>query len=342
MNQVYRNISLSPPGTAGAGHGGRGGNGDSGSVPGRSYGSLYQPLSHGSGSTLSSGGGVIRLAARDTVTLDGLVSVNGENAHQSTGGGSGGSLWISSKFFKGNGVVRASGGSGMFGTSGGGGGGRISVDFDNRTFSGKIEAHGGSGTKEAGGAGTIYLHNKILDYKQLIVDNKNVGSPLTDDITEEGYDGGRTWLTPEPNTVEMTFDEVDIRGQSQLAVLTSPAQSPIRWDVAGIFGDRSGILHVRPNQELKMTSDSQQQQPELLWGVNVYPRGDLKLSQDLVVDGIKMIVTGSLSGAQNVTVGNKGKLILRFVKVSIILRTVPTIVIAHTFCASPDTRISYR
>ena len=24
------------------------------------------------------------------------------------------------------------------------------------------------------------------------------------------------------------------------------------------------------------------------------------------------------------------------------LRTVPTIVIAHTFCASPDTRISYR
>jgi len=25
-----------------------------------------------------------------------------------------------------------------------------------------------------------------------------------------------------------------------------------------------------------------------------------------------------------------------------VLRTVPTIVIAHTFCASPDTRISYR
>ena len=35
----------------------------------------------------------------------------------------------------------------------------------------------------------------------------------------------------------------------------------------------------------------------------------------------------------------------RFVDVSeeeINLRTVPTIVIAHTFCASPDTRISYR
>ena len=30
------------------------------------------------------------------------------------------------------------------------------------------------------------------------------------------------------------------------------------------------------------------------------------------------------------------------VVVKLPLRTVPTIVIAHTFCASPDTRISYR
>ena len=295
-----------PSGTAGAGHGGRGGNGNSTSVPGLSYGSLYQPLSHGSGSALGSGGGVIRLVVREAVTVDGLVSGNGEN------GSSGGSVWISSKFFKGNGVIRASGGSGSVGTSGGGGGGRISVDFENRTFSGKMEAFGGAGTKEAGGAGTIYLHHKVKDYQQLIVDNNNVGSPLTDDITDERYDGGRTWLTPEPSTVAVTFDEVDVRGQSQLAVLTNPPESHIRWDVRGILGDRSGIVHVRPNQELKLTSDSQQQQqPELLWGVNVYPRGDLQLSQNLFVDGIKMIVAGSLSGAQNVTVGNKGKLILR-------------------------------
>ena len=168
------------------------------------------------------------------------------------------------------------------------------------------------GSKESGGAGTAYLHNKFQDNRQLIVDNNNIGSPLTDDIIDMNYDGGRTWLTPEPNTVVMKFDEVDIRGQSQLAVLTTPIESPVRWDIGGIRGDRSGILHVRANQELKMTlSDGQGQQPELLWGVNVYPRGDLKLPHNLVVDGIKMIVAGSLSGAQNVTVGNKGKLILR-------------------------------
>lgn len=311
--ELFPYFPFYPPGTAGAGHGGRGGNGNSASVPGLSYGSLYQPLSHGSGSTLGSGGGVIRLAVREAVTVDGIVSVNGENGvSQSTGGASGGSVWISSRFFKGNGVIRASGGSGLHGTSGGGGGGRISIDFENRTFSGKIEAYGGAGTKEAGGAGTIYLYNKVKDYQQLIVDNNNVGSPLTDDIKDERYDGGRTWLTPETSTVAMTFDEVDIRGQSQLAVLTNPPESHIRWDIGGILGDRSGIVHVRPNQELKLTSDSQQlQQPELLWGVNVYPRGDLQLSQNLFVDGIKIIVAGSLSGAQNVTVGNKGKLILR-------------------------------
>ena len=313
MNQLLFNLSYSVPGTAGAGHGGRGGNGNSGSVPGQSYGSLYQPLSHGSGSTFGAGGGVIRLAAREIVTIDGLVGANGENGqNQSTGGASGGSIWISSKSFKGNGIVRASGGSGLFGTSGGGGGGRISADFDIRTFSGKIEAFGGGGSKEAGGAGTVYLHNKFKDYKQLIVDNNNIGAPLTDDIINVNYDGGRTWLTPEPNTVAMTFDEVDIRGLSQLGVITSPPESPVRWDIGGIRGDRSGFLHVRANQELKMTlSDSQGQQPELLWGVNVYARGDLKLPHNLVIDGIKMIVAGSLSGAQNVTVGNKGKLTLR-------------------------------
>ena len=300
-------------GTAGAGHGGRGGNGNSGSVPGQSYGSLYQPLAHGSGSTLGAGGGVVRLAARDAVIIDGLVGANGENGfNHSTGGGSGGSIYISAKQFKGNGKIRASGGSGLLGTSGGGGGGRIAIDFDNRTFSGEIEAFGGGASKEAGGAGTIFLYNKIQDYKQLIVDNNNIGSPLTDDIRNVNYDGGRTWLTPEPNTIAMTFDEVDIRGQSQLALLTSPAESPLRWDVGGIRGDRSGILHVQANQELKMSlPDGREQQPDLLWGVNVYPRGDLKLPNKLVIDGITMIIAGSLSGAQNVTVGNKGKLILR-------------------------------
>ena len=198
------------------------------------------------------------------------------------------------------------------GTSGGGGGGRIAIDFDNRTFSGEIEAFGGGASKEAGGAGTIFLYNKIKDYKQLIVDNNNIGSPLTDDITNVNYDGGRTWLTPEPNTIAMTFDEVDIRGQSQLALLTSPAESPLRWNVGGIRGDRSGILHVQANQELKMSlPDGREQQPDLLWGVNVYPRGDLTLPNKLVINGITMIVAGSLSGAQNVTVGNNGKLILR-------------------------------
>jgi len=284
-----------------------------GSSPGHSYGSLYGPLSHGSGSTLAAGGGVIRLAASGSVTIDGLVGANAEDGHNETSGGaSGGSIWISSKSFRGNGVIRVSGGSGLFSSSGGGGGGRISVDFDNRTFSGNIEAFGGAGNKEAGGAGTIYLHTKFQNYEQLIVDNNNIGSPLTDDIVDIDHDGGRTWLTPDPNTTAMSFDEVDIRGQSQLAVITTPASSPVRWDIRGIRGDRSGIVHVRSNQELQMTlSDSLGQQPELLWGVNVYPRGDLKLPHKLVVDGIKMIVAGSLSGAQSVTVGNKGRLILR-------------------------------
>ena len=109
------------------------------------------------------------------------------------------------------------------------------------------------------------------------------------------------------------YPKVDIRGQAQLVVATTPPGSPIRWDVGGIRGDRSGILHVQENQALRMRlADSSGFQPELLWGVNVYPKGDLKLPAELFIDGIKTIVAGSLTGADNVTIGNKGKLILRY------------------------------
>ena len=40
--------------------------------------------------------------------------------------------------------------------------------------------------------------------------------------------------------------------------------------------------------------------------------------------------------------GYKFSVFITFCHNALHLRTVPTIVIAHTFCASPDTRISYR
>ena len=209
---TYANAKLpflfSTKDSAGAGHAGRGGHGTESSSPGQAYGSVRQPRSHGSGSLSSSGGGVIRLSARGSINIDGLVTANGEDsATKMTGGASGGSVWMSALSLSGNGAVRTSGGRGGD-LGGGGGGGRISIEFDNSTFGGKIEAFGGQSVNESGGAGTILFYNKYKKTTKLLVDNNNIGAPVADDIRDVLHDGGRTWLTPESNTTVMAFDEV--------------------------------------------------------------------------------------------------------------------------------------
>ena len=300
--------------TAGAGHGGRGGLGTIPSYPGHVYGSESSPLSHGSGSAAASGGGVIRIVANDSLTIDGLVTADGQESKSNTsGGGSGGSISLTSQKMTGNGIVSASGGNGHANGGGGGAGGRIAAEFSNSSFAGRLEAFGGKSRKyNSGGAGTIVLHNRYARTKTLVINNNNTGTPTTDDIQDIRVDGGRTWITPEANTPVVSFDVLDIRGKAQLAVQTTPLGAPLRWEIGGIQGDRSGILHVRANQKLRMTTASNDgSQPELLWGVNVYSRGDLTMPANLVIDGIKIIEAGSLSGAHNVTVGKGGKFILR-------------------------------
>ncbi|XP_052090185.1 uncharacterized transmembrane protein DDB_G0289901-like [Mytilus californianus] len=110
------------------------------------YGGIEKPSDFGSGggcSTGGKGGGVITLKATDDVRVDGLVSANGNADGSNCGGGSGGSIYIDTDYFKGSGMVTARGGTGS-GTGGGGGGGRISIVHRvSATFSGDIFADGG-------------------------------------------------------------------------------------------------------------------------------------------------------------------------------------------------------
>lgn len=165
---------------------------------------------------------------------------------------------------------------------------------------------------EAGGAGTVFVRDTKKNKTKLIVNNNNVGAPKADDITNFLHDGGRTWITPESSVKAINFDQLDIRGKSQLAVLTNPPGSPIQWAIRTFTGDLSGILHIQAHQSLKMTSGGGSANGQKLpLGVNVYRQGDVQLPENLFIDGIKVIVAGSVSGAHNVTVGNQGKLVLR-------------------------------
>ena len=127
----------------GASHGGYGGLGYGFySTPPAIYGSVEAPLDPGSGGgrdgggyndSLGHGGGAVRIAATGAVRLWGTIKADGFPGQNGsiTGGGSGGSIYISSGTFDGTNVISACGG--RLPTSanhtGGGGGGRISITW---------------------------------------------------------------------------------------------------------------------------------------------------------------------------------------------------------------------
>jgi hypothetical protein len=163
----------------GGGYGGSGGSGVANASGGAAYGSVVQPVDGGSGggafSTLlygAPGGGAIQITTKGSLVLDGIISVDGSPAvSEGSGGGSGGSVWLSVNQFSGAGVISANGGSGDVPQGGGGGGGRIALYYTSNAFTGTISARGGAGTV-FGGAGTIYSYKSASNAgAQLTLDN---------------------------------------------------------------------------------------------------------------------------------------------------------------------------
>ncbi|HEY9172944.1 MAG TPA: hypothetical protein VI136_11715, partial [Verrucomicrobiae bacterium] len=98
----------------------------------------------------------IRLNVAGNLTLEGDISADGQNGLTSrSGGGAGGSVWITAQSLTGNGTISANGGNGEPIHGGGGGGGRVALDVATNLFSGVVTARGGAGF-ERGGGGTIY------------------------------------------------------------------------------------------------------------------------------------------------------------------------------------------
>lgn len=146
-------------GGAGGGYGGKGGEGYAypGGLP---YGSAIEPVDVGSGGGNSyaypgsPGGGAIQLIVTGTLTNNGIIGANGPDAPQDAGGGSGGSIYVTTDVLSGAGSFLANGGDTAGG--GGGGGGRIAIYYQTSSFTGEAEAKGGTGTQNKNGAdGTV-------------------------------------------------------------------------------------------------------------------------------------------------------------------------------------------
>lgn len=101
------------------------------------YGSYEAPTSLGSGSNTTSGGSAVKLEALNgRITINGTVTMNGEDASATpvSGGASGGSVWMEAWELDGTGTVSSDGGSAYY-PSGGGGGGYISLWYHQNNVS---------------------------------------------------------------------------------------------------------------------------------------------------------------------------------------------------------------
>ena len=108
-----------------------------------------------------------------------------------SGGGSGGSAWITTNFFQGHGEITARGGLGnTYGSAlgGSGAGGRIAVHMSKRDkFRGTYSVFGGEGKdSRQGGPGTVYVEETrgIYIHSRLYIDNNNA-KPVKEFVLNE-------------------------------------------------------------------------------------------------------------------------------------------------------------
>ncbi len=157
-------------------------------LAGTCYGSVVAPTNLGSGGSLGSGGGAVRLSVGGMARVDGRIVADG-GAQASDRVGSGGSIWITAGSLVGGGTIRANGGASLFQA---GGGGRVSLVITNAGadfsgFTGVKSAYGGYGTGtygNYGGCGTVYLQTAAQGSGggTMIVDNNNQASSYRADI----------------------------------------------------------------------------------------------------------------------------------------------------------------
>ena len=162
---------------AGGGYGGQGRVAfPFGDMGGPIYGLAEAPINPGSSGASDlkpggSGGGLVRIEARESVVVSGVITANGNGVDGDSGSGSGGGIYISCKTFGGtNGFIRANGGNGVALTSAGaGGGGRIAVIYNPADQTNQpvpsVRFSAGPGTTAGilnGDLGTIFFPDKLL------------------------------------------------------------------------------------------------------------------------------------------------------------------------------------
>ena len=297
---------------------------------GTPFGNLYEPEHFGcrGGGGGGLGGGVIRMHVTNRLKVDGTLSCNGSPGVQSSsGGGSGGSIWIETNLVLGYGSMQVNGGDGKEGPGtryyhgGGGAGGRIAVYFkSNRTYSGTFEAYGGNSAGNggtAGGAGTIFLYHLVHRHRTLVVSNKDRTPLKPRDQPIASYSDlslvpGTAWLLTESGEhrfakdMNYHFEELQIYGGAHVAVHELLGNTSASLRFRHMIGDRSGTVHVGTNQLM----DLNRSEIDLPFNVHVYQGAYLGLAPETIVHGVALHVHGVIENIQDLLLHHAGVLYL--------------------------------
>jgi hypothetical protein len=271
-------------GGGGAGYGGAGGDG-TGQVGsgGSTYGSLQLPVNIGSGGgggpsacgvgIASSGGGAVKLTVSDTTTITGSITADGQKGCDhggvESGGGSGGSVYITTLNLLGAGTVSADGGYGNAngaGDGGGGGGGRIAYYVADDTSSITYTATGGQGQAD-GTDGTIYPRQAPSSTTPASISQAGTGTgyvTFLTSVTDNDFEntklkvefsdnGGTTWYDAHLVSVTPASGSVDLDNSLAYQIGTAnPIDSSsgtvnmtIVWDSQSTSNGNGGIDNTR-------------------------------------------------------------------------------------------------
>ncbi len=218
-----------PPATyAGGSYGGQGGNGKP------PYGSYAAPTLPGSGAWLVAGGGLVWMEIAADVTINGAITANGA---QSTGGSSGGGVYLTCETLAGaGGMVTANGGNG-FSPSGGraGGGGRVAIIYDPEaqgglpvpdilfqaaggiTVDGGGKATGGSVAGYYGDLGTLYFPDNRFLRTPLIHSGQWMAPGLTEWAVDRLTVTNAWFRFPHPDFALTVTNDIVITGRDPFA-----------------------------------------------------------------------------------------------------------------------------
>ena len=160
---------------ASAGHGSARGSGNSALYKkGICYGSMFEPVTHGSGGKSFAGGGAIRMVVGRNMHVAGSVTADGgggagNTSSSGSGTGAGGSVWLDvDGTLSGNGTISARGG-GAYDYAGGGG--RVALYLRNNEFTGDLSAESRIYSHSTlPGGGTLLVKDKGSEYYDLKVD----------------------------------------------------------------------------------------------------------------------------------------------------------------------------